>query len=477
MSGFRTTLTSLLQKLRPLRAIVLALLTLSSLPFPSFAVDPVSKYYGAQTPELDPKLNAPAQVQGDAFKSELLLDGKSNLPADTLSAQAQAYLQKETQKYPNLSTRAISSDDTTLVHITHDHFVKIALLRNNQIVQPLRYFAADPKLLVIDFLQGSPYLYVKASARVPGHTTNLFIETAEDGKIQSYTVRLAITDSNKIREQVHINLIHDKTPPLRSSEPSEEAPGSLSSLPFSSATSTAGTTNSPNSQNSNPSFLASKSSPTKRVLTQTQLLELAHTMIEMADRYTEAKELEQKTGRIIYTENDIQSYPGSRNTFHDQFEDAYWEIHRTFYFPKYDTILLDLRLWVEGPRPSMWDYSQIRWQPNQSPVLFNTSLAKPIKLKTASKKTNQVWSFLQGYELDPTAEFQPVFPKPENRADSTVPFSTTPPLQAQPPIAGDPNPATPSPPAKTPTQVPAPAPKLHLPTSLPKPPSPTLEAQ
>jgi hypothetical protein len=140
-----------------------------------------------------------------------------------------------------------------------------------------------------------------------------------------------------------------------------------------------------------------------------------NTMIEMAEHYPEAKDIERKTGRIVYREADIKIFPSGRNTYVDPVEGTLWNVKQVWFFPKYDAILLDVRVKNPNSETSMWDFSQVRWQANGSSKSFSSTAAAPVAMQTLGKRTNQIWYLVQGNRLDPRAEFSPVFPRPEKR--------------------------------------------------------------
>ena len=138
-------------------------------------------------------------------------------------------------------------------------------------------------------------------------------------------------------------------------------------------------------------------------------------MIEMAENYPKAKQIEKKTGRSIYRDTDIQIYPSGINSYIDPIEGGIWNITQAWYFPKYDAVLLDVSLENKSSKTSFWDYSQVKWQANQSPKQFESSAAAPLAMQTPSGKKNRIWYLIQGNRLDPRAEFSPVFPREERR--------------------------------------------------------------
>jgi hypothetical protein len=381
---------------------------------------PTEEYYGQTAVRMDSSIKAPRNPSSDAFGSELFIDGRTDVALDARSQAAELLIEKgraaERQRELDRSIRAdIASGQPVTVLIAPEHFVQLTFLRNNEIVYPKRAFAGQPDLLIIDKKDNSPYVYIAATAMVEGQSTNLFIETEEDGRIQTYVINLLVTEPKNIREQVSVNLVDDRTPPIRGGEGSEadwdkkmgfgivgNGPG-----PTSGPASAAGPANG-NMGNTAMGLVAGK-------FKEEDVRKYLNTMIEMAEHYPEAKSVERKTGRIIYREADMRAFPGGKNTYVDPVEGTMWNIKQVWFFPKYDAILLDVRVKNPTGKNSMWDFSQMRWQANNSPKSFASTAAAPVAMQTLPRRTNQIWYLIQGNRLDPQAEFSPVFPRAEKR--------------------------------------------------------------
>jgi hypothetical protein len=326
-------------------------------------------------------------------------------------------MEKERQRQLDRSVRAdIASGQPVTVLIAPEHFVQLSFLRNNEIVYPRRAFAGQPDLLIIDKKDNSPYVYIAAAAMVEGQTTNMFIETEEDGRIQTYVINLLVTEPKNIREQVSVNLVDDRTPPIRGGEGSEADWQAKTGFGVVGA----------NQQQvgqpgTNPADLASKlaGGMVTGKFSEADVKKYLNTMIEMAEHYPEAKDIERKTGRIVYREADIKMFPSGRNTYVDPVEGTLWNVKQVWFFPKYDAILLDIRVKNPNSASSMWDFSQVRWQANGSSKSFASTAAAPVAMQTLGKRTNQIWYLVQGNRLDPQAEYSPVFPRPERRGTGT----------------------------------------------------------
>jgi hypothetical protein len=355
------------------------------------------------------KTKSPKQPFGDPFGSELYIEGKTNVALDARSQAAQAIEDEEKakvlQQEIDRSIRAdISTGQPVTVLIAPEHFTQLTILKDNEIVYPRRAFTGQPNLVIIDKKENSPYLYLAASAMVEGQTTNLFIETDEDGKIQTYVINLLVTEPKNIRAQVAVNLVDDRTPPIRG--------GAGSNLKWEEEIL--------NQTGSTTGDLPRSSITGVKKFSTNEVRKYFNTMIEMAVNYPEAKKIEKETGRTIYRDTDIQIFPGGINSYIDPIENCTWYVNQAWYFPKYDAILLDVSLENKTQVTSAWDYSQIKWQANQSSKQFLSTAASPLSMQTPPNKTNKIWYLIQGNRLDPRAEFSPVFPRAEKRGGPPI---------------------------------------------------------
>lgn len=389
-----------------MRVFSIALVTFTSVGVLSLVLgqtDDSNIYFGQASVPLDTKNKAPLNDGPDPFGSSLFIDGETVTPMDIRSAAAQTLEEMERirrlRKGIDRSIRAdITSGQPVTVLIAPEHFVQLTFLRDGEIVFPKRAFTGQPELLIIDKQENSPYVYVQASAMVEGQTTNLFVETEEDGRIQTYVLNLLVTEPKNIREQVSVNLVEDKTPPIR---------GTVRETPI-------GATHAVQNplQDTSTSMrvpLSSEKWGEKEIKTYLS------TMIEMTEHYSEAKRIERETGRVIYRDSDIQGFPSGKFNYIDPVEKTIWNVQQVWYFPRYDAILLDVRKRNPNKGVSMWDFSQVKWKANNSPLNFDTSAAAPQSMQTLPNRTNRIWFLLQGYRLDPRAEFTPVFPREGRR--------------------------------------------------------------
>jgi hypothetical protein len=369
-----------------------------------------------RTIPLDNKTKSPEQPLGDPFGSELYIDGRTDVALDYRSQTAQGIEDKEKakilQQEIDRSVRAdIATGQPVTILIAPEHFTQLTVLKDNEIVFPRRAFTGQPNLVIIDKKDNSPYLYLAASAMVEGQTTNLFIETEEDGRIQTYVINLLVTEPKNIREQVAVNLVDDKTPPIRG--------GAGSNLKWDEEMQA--------QAGLNKEDLPRTSSTGVEKFSANEVRRFFNTMIEMAVNYPEAKKVEKETGRTIYRETDIQIFPGGINSYIDPIENCVWYVNQAWYFPRYDAILLDVSVENKTQTTSQWDYSQVKWQANQSPKHFASTAASPLAMTTPPNKTNKIWYLIQGNRLDPRAEYSPVFPRAEKRggaANTPTPAAT-----------------------------------------------------
>lgn len=377
----------------------------------------LNNYYGQTPVPMDGKTKAPKQEIPDPFGAPLFVDGKTDVALDARSIAAQQLEDRANaaskQKEIDRSIRAdIASGQPVTVLIAPEHFVQLSFLRDGELVYPRRAFAGQPDLLIIDKKDNSPYVYIAATAMVAGQTTNLFVETEEDGRIQTYVINLLVTEPQNIREQVAVNLIDDRTPPLKGGAGSNEewekgmGFGLVGGDQKSSITTSGG---------SSAKAVRGVGTAVSGKFSQEDTKKYLNTMIEMASKYQEAKEVERKTGRAIYRDVDVKVYPAGKYNYVDPVEGTAWTVHQVWFFPKYDAILLDVRVNNTSSAISMWDFSQVRWQANKSPTNFPSTAAAPLSMQTLPGRTNQIWFLVQGNRLDPGAEFSPVFPRPERR--------------------------------------------------------------
>ena len=384
--------------------------------FPSNAKADRDAFFGKVPVKINPNTKAPKEKTADAFGSEQTIDGRTDIPLDSKSRLAQNYLDQEESKQIRTqidrSIRAdIASGQPVKILIAPEHFVQLSFMKENEIVFPKRAFTGQPDLLVIDKRDGSPNVYVAAAVPIEGHSTNLFVETEEDGKIQTYVLDLIVTKPERIRAQVQVNLVHDKTPPMRGREGSEIDPNK--NLPE---------TKTGSNRSVTPTYKQNQTGHGEvEPFTDKEIKKYLHTMIKMTEQYSDAKNIEEKTGRIIYKDSDIQIFPGGALPWEDPIERIQWKVHQVWYFKKYDAILLDVRLKNDTATPSNWDYSQVHWMINRAQTHYPTTSASPYRMQTKPYSTNQVWYLIQGNSIDPNSDFGPVFPRPERRGTREEP--------------------------------------------------------
>jgi hypothetical protein len=409
--------------------IIMGIVCLTSFLSHNAEAQPTESYYGQTAVGLNKNTKAPRNPSSDAFGSELFIDGRTDVALDARSQAADLLIEKgraaERQRELDRSIRAdIASGQPVTVLIAPEHFVQLTFLRNNEIVYPKRAFSGQPDLLIIDKKDNSPYVYIAATAMVEGQSTNMFIETEEDGRIQTYVINLLVTEPKNIREQVSVNLVDDKTPPIRGGEGSEADWDSKMGYGVlgGGGPGMGGTTNvgQPGGAQASQGLSGTQMNMVSGKFKEEDVRKYLNTMIEMAEHYPKAKQVERKTGRIIYRDADMKAFPGGRNTYVDPVEGTMWNVKQAWFFPKYDAILLDVRVKNPSGKTSMWDFSQMRWQANNSPRSFSSTAAAPIAMQTLPRRTNQIWYLIQGNRLDPQAEFSPVFPRAEKRGTTPI---------------------------------------------------------
>lgn len=398
--------------------ILTKLLALSLLLIPQFAqaqgieVD----YYGeAKNIPIDKKTKAPlGGLGGDVFGSELYIDGRTDVSLDLLSIQAELQEKREAEKQNRRQRdtsvrRDIVSGEPVTILIAPDHYTQITFMRDGEIVFPRRAYPGQEGLLLLNKQENSPFLYVASSVMLDGQTTNMFVETEEDGRIQTYVFNMKVTTPNNIRDQVQVNLIADTTPPFRGG-PGSEAQRAAEAQKLLGLQPSAGGANA--LPTVSPGGVHGKFS-------REDVKTYFNTMIQMAENYAEAKGVEQETGRIVYRDQDITPFTGSKITYVDPVENTQWRVREIWFFPRYDAVLLGVTCHNGTSTNSMWDYAQMRWRVNQRNPPFESTAASPIAMQTPPGKTNVIWYLIQGNRLDPMAEYEPIFPKAERRGRVT----------------------------------------------------------
>ena len=379
-----------------------------------------SDFYGEVPVEVNDKTHEPKNTLPDPYGNPLFVDGRTDTPLDARSMAAfEVEKQQKLEAMRKQIDRSIRADIGTgqpvTVLIAPEHFVQLTFMRNGEIVFPRRAFTGQPAALIIEKKENSPYVYIAASAMVDGQSTNLFVETEEDGRVQTYVVKLMVTEPKNIREQVAVNLVNDQTPPIRGITPPEDGfggvAGTAAGAPAANGTVPAG-------QNPTSGAVGVIGSTVGGKFTTDETKKYLNTMIQMAEHFNDAKQIEKASGKAYYKDHDIKPYPSGQYSYIDPVEGTSWMVHQIWFFPRYDAILLDVRCHNPNQNTSMWDYSQMKWQANQSPTQFASTAAAPEAMQTLSGKTNRIWYLIQGNRLDPQAEFSPVFPRPDRRGNN-----------------------------------------------------------
>lgn len=372
--------------------------------------------------QLDNKTKAPAIEMGDPFGAELYIDGRTDVALDANSLAAKNYAQSRNIPYPG-NDASVRNDITTGqivgVYIAPEHYVQLSFLKDNEIVYPIRAYPAQPKLLEIRSDPNSPFIYIASAVRLEGQTTNLLVETEEDGTIQTYVIDLIVTEPKNIRPQVSINLVSDRTPPIRNQNGASSLTPTNSAIPMNRMPSQQGI---PDAKGTTGPTLGS----VYQKFTRDDIKRFFNTMIEMANRYGEAKQIEKQTGRIIYRENEIIPAPGGKISYIDPIDGCQWAVQQVWFFPKYDAILLNVTCYNPRSSPSSWDYAMMKWKAldRENPVekgaqILNTTAAAPFAIQTLGQNTNQIQFLIQGERIDPMAEFVPIFPRENRRSNNS----------------------------------------------------------
>lgn len=425
------------------KLVILSALTLqvNAQETPSFETD----YFGAlkEAPDFDPNTNAPKIEIPDPFGSELYVDGKTNVALDAKSMAAKAYQQSqeaEARRNAELRNRDRSvrldliTGQRETVLIAPDHYVQLILLMDGEVVKPTNVTAGNPDLVDIQVnVDKSPYIYLSAPSAVVDENdklieqpTNLFIETSQDGKVQTYPLKIIITSAENITEQIILNLTADNTPPLKGGEGSradQERQSDLQQLQMAGSARpgdlSAKNTWSPDGDSAK--IGTPGSGHETRPFSRDDVRSYLPTMIQMANAYDDAKHIEASEGRVIYTDQDIQKGRSGLGNYRDPISGDVWTV-RPWFFPRYDAILLEAVQYNPGANPSGWNFALLKFRVGTEPGaagprLYDVTGVSPESPTALPKKGNKVWALLQGHNLTQLNEFIPVFPDRQGREE------------------------------------------------------------
>lgn len=406
---------------------------------PTFETD----YYGnlKEAPEFDKETNSPKIEIPDPYGTALFRDGKTDVALDSKSMAAKAYSkaeEDEARRVADLRNRDKSvrldliTGQRETVLVAPDHYVQLILLMDGEVVKPTNVTAGNPEMVDIKVnVDKSPYIYISAASavveengRLVEQPTNLFIETTQNGRVQTYPLRLVVTEPKNITEQIILNLVGDNTPPLRGGEGSREddkkkqdlaqlqlagsaRPGDLS----------AGNTWSPDGDSAKAGEPGTGHET--RQFSRDDVRSFLPTMIQMAKAYDDAKFIESKEGRVIYNDQEIQKGAAGLGSYRDPVSGDVWTV-RPWFFPRYDSILLEVVQYNPGSSSSGWNFALLKFRVGKEPGaagprLYDVTGVSPEAPTALPNKGNKIWALLQGHNLTSKNEFIPVFPDKAGR--------------------------------------------------------------
>jgi hypothetical protein len=210
-----------------LSGLILTGLLLHTLPSPAQDAAPPADntdYHGKiKTPPTSDKSGKPNTDIPDPFLSPLLKDGKTNVPLTPEAAAAQRMREIKQGAAGQFGDDTIERDRSVHLNvvsgsyvqvlITTDHAVQLSVLRNGEVVRPTNIILGSNEFVQYVYNgESSPYIYVSAKVALPGQTTDMFIETHEDGRVQTYVLKLICVEPSKVVFDVLLDLTNDNTP-------------------------------------------------------------------------------------------------------------------------------------------------------------------------------------------------------------------------------------------------------------------------
>jgi hypothetical protein len=413
----------------------LVLATVLSHTLPAAAQDANNAdYFGKiKNPPNTDKNGKPDTDIPDPFDSPLLKDGKTNVPLTPEAAAAQKLREArqsgsgqfgdDTLEHDRSVHLNVVSGSYVQVLITTDHAVQLSVLRNGEVVRPTNIILGSNEFVQYVFnADNSPYIYVSAKVALPGQTTDMFIETHEDGRIQTYVLKLICVEPSKVAYDVLLDLTNDNTPYIQGKPGSRAAieaereiqsrianisstqGGSFSALeaPWSVSSTTTQKGGAPGS-----GFQTRKFS-------RDDIRKYLPRMVQMAKAYDDAKFIEANGGHQIYTDAQIVKGPMQEKKFIDPLTQDSW-IMRPWFFPQMDAIVIEAIQYNPNDRPSGWSYNLIKWRVGEDYQTYDTTAAFPEQPAALPFKTNRVWLLMQGYNIAPQNRFTPLMPDRQHR--------------------------------------------------------------
>lgn len=389
-------------------------------------------YFGKlKTPPSFDKSGNPKTQIPDPFYSSLLKDGNPNVPLTPEAIAAENMREKKDKNsgYPDQTAQhdrsvhlSLTSGAAVEVLITTDHAVELSCLRNGEVVRPTNIIVGSNDLVqwVYD-PEKSPYIYITAKVALPGQTTDMFIETHEDDRIQDYVLKLIVVEKSQVSFNVLLDLTADNTPPIRGQQGSKETLQQEQEIREKIAALAA-------NQNGNfssgqtpwslngtaPKAGAPGSGYQTRKFTRDDIRKYLPRMVQMAKAYDDAKQIEASGGHAIYTDQQIQKGQVQEKRFIDPITGDTW-ILRPWFFPQMDSILIEAVQYNPNNQASGWPYNLIKWRVGENYQTYDTIAADPEQPAALPHKENRIWLLLQGYNIGLDNRFTPLMPDRTHR--------------------------------------------------------------
>ena len=419
-----------------IRSFVLLLTTFIFHTLIATAQDPTNTdYFGKlQTPPKTDKSGKPDTDIPDPFDSPLLKDGKTNVPLTPEAAAAQKMREAkqsgagqfgdDTLEHDRSVHLNVVSGSYVQVLITTDHAVQLSILRNGEIVRPTNIILGSNEFVQYVFnADSSPYIYVSAKVALPGQTTDMFIETHEDGRVQTYVLKLICVEPSKVVYDVLLDLTNDNTPYIQGKpgsraaiEAEREVQSRIANISsaqggnFSALEAPWSVSNNTATQKGGPPGSGFQT----RKFSRADIRKYLPRMVQMAKAYDDAKFIEANGGRQIYTDAQIVKGAMQEKKYIDPLTGDSW-IMRAWFFPQMDAIVMEAIQYNPNERPSGWSYNLIKWRVGEDYQTYDTTAAFPEQPAALPFKTNRVWLLLQGYNIAPQNRFTPLMPDRQHR--------------------------------------------------------------
>ena len=369
----------------------------------------------------------------DPFLSPLLKDGKTNVPL-TPEAEAAEKLRQtqmnaagqfgdDTPEHDRSVHLNVVSGSYVQVLITTDHAVQLTILRNGEVVRPTNIILGNNEFVQYLFDgDKSPYIYVSAKVALPGQTTDMFVETHEDGRVQTYVLKLICVEPNKVVYDVLLDLTNDNTPYMQGKAGSREAieaEREVQNRIAAASTAQGGKFNAfeaPWSVNngSPPKGGVPGSGFQTRKFSRDDIRKFFPRMVQMTKAYDDAKFIEANGGRQIYTDAQIQKGAVQENKYIDPLTQDSW-ILRPWFFPQMDAIVVEAAQYNPNDTPSGWSYNLIKWRIGDDYQTYDTTAALPEQPAALPGKINRIWLLIQGNNIGLDNRFTPLMPDRTHR--------------------------------------------------------------